>query len=255
MKIYQLIEDNTKERICKASRNFGLPGIDCSQSTNGCGEIWANTLARIHAEVPQDGSLFPISRRPVSPDEFARIEKRVVLALGLPASTHLMPGTDIGYANIMCEQESVSDFEWPFTHTTIVKINVINFLVNNNLTGWVCEKLNIMSVDSNNLSSDLSEFVITGKGGELLTKPVIDIADQCRVCKRITYNIPTIIEEAQINQYRWDGSDFFRFVPPFEGYIFVTERAKEILSDSGFDGFDFRSLDQWIDRHNSRFLL
>lgn len=227
---------NDRGRACEAAPPFvKLPGINCYP--DGCGEIWASTGNRIYKELSKEHPLYRQKSSPVSPAEFERIVNTIKIELNLPTQEKLLPGTLIGHLRVKCKRSSeIPSFEWPAINTLLITEETRNFLVKNGLTGWHTEDVTILNSSKGQPLPPLYEMVIDGRAGTPLISPSVEVVSVCNVCGRVKYN-QFIPDDFQIDVAQWDGSDFMRFSPPFNGYIFIGERSKEILENSSLNNF------------------
>jgi hypothetical protein len=231
---------------------IGLPGIRCVGEPGACGQIWATSLGRIHQELPEDHPLRAKTGHPVPVAEFRALREDVRHVLRLPAEQPLLPGTDIGFVRVRQRRTYVPAFEWPKVHTILVTTAVLDYLQQHGLTGWRTEPVVLTQVLKGKPPPEMREFVVVGRAGTARTAPQVQIKRSCDVCGRVSYEDP-VYEQFEIDPEQWDGSDFFRFGPPFHGYIFVSERARHVLEQSPLDNYELVPVEQFLDERRPKY--
>ena len=237
VKFYEFTEPNIPTdfggRAIELSPPFiGLAGVHCPV----CGQTWATTLQRIRRELPLDHPLRHNSGKPITPAQLRAIQKDVQETLGLSPEDLLLPGCDIGLLHIECKRSGVHDFEWPGIHSIVITKPIRDLLEAERLTGWHAEPVVITKVRRGK-TPELYEFVIDGQGGQPISNPVSQILSICAECGRIQYS-PHSFGTIRVDLSEWDGSDFFRFAPPFHGRIFVTEAVRKALVAARVTNFE-----------------
>lgn len=250
MRLYSLREPRTfkddKGWYCQLTEPIvGLPGINCWGVPNACGQIWGSVGTRIRMDLPLDHPLRHRSRKPVFPNEFQAIVRDVRQALHLPEDMVLKPGTDIGLVRIECVRPEVTDFEWPKVHTLVITERVRRLLEDHGLTGWHTEPVIVTQTTEGMPLPKLYEFVVDGCAGEPRVDPPVEVLSTCPVCGFIQYkrDVPVRLE---MDDSQWDGSDFMRFSSVYSGLIFVTERVKEVLTNSTLDNYELETMEEAI---------
>jgi ParB family transcriptional regulator, chromosome partitioning protein len=226
--------------------HVGLPGVSCRGEPGGCGDVWATSLDRIRIELPDNHPLRGVESRAVSPARLRTLQDELRRALGLPSDLELKPGTDVGFVRVRCLRPDVPAFEWPKVHTVLITGPTRQFLALQGLGGWHTAPVIVTESGVSALCQDLLEFVVDGRAGVAWTEPAIPPPDTCEVCGRVQYE-KVVVEQLRVDPTQWDGSDFFRFSPPLHGYIFVSERAKDVLAGSPLDNYELISVDQFLD--------
>ena len=251
MQIYRLreslVRQDAKGRSVEYhSTHVCLPGVKCVGEPGACGQIWATSLDRIHSELPEDHPLRAKSGWPVPVREFQALREEVRRVLHLSPDQPLLPGTNIGHVHVRQRRTSVPALEWPAVHTTLITGKARDYLRTQGLTGWRTEPIVFTRTLKRKPPPDLCEFVVEGRGGAAHTVPPLQIKRTCPVCGLLQHE-DLVYEQLELDPAQWDGSDFFRFAPPFHGYVFVSERARQVLEQSPLDNYELVSIEQFLD--------
>jgi|WetSurMetagenome_2_1015567.scaffolds.fasta_scaffold288727_2 hypothetical protein len=123
----------------------------------------------------------------------------------------------------------------------IVTDKVAELFRDNNLTGYELRPVVVTSIlhgekDISQLPK-LWELKVSGWGGIAPEESGIKLIFRCPDCDMIRYSALQYADKL-IDSSQWDGSDFF-FVWPMPGYIFITEKAKNIMESHKIGGVKY----------------
>ena len=149
--------------------------------------------------------------------------------LSLSRDVKLEPGTGLGYIEIKRIKGEFFSFEWYASEIVVFNEEAKEVLEQSGLTGWGCYPLYVRTKGMNTIAEDIFEFVIIGKGGDAITSPPTKLISKCSYCGYSKYERVQSWETFQLDENQWDGSDFFRYNPPYHGMIFMTEKARTYL--------------------------
>jgi hypothetical protein len=225
--------------IAKGS-SVTLPGLRCDI----CGTTWTSTGPAIPLELPDDHPLRHRKTGPVPVVEFQRLREDVRKTLNL-GDVELPPGTEFGLLRMLCKSSAIAAFEWPKYNAIIVRRDVVDVFVSNNVKGWTIAPVQIDAASPGVTVPELHRLCVVGTAGEAITKPPLYPTSQCEACGRTTYN-NDLLRSVSLNDAVWDGSDIFRFDGALRGFIFVTDRLAGLMRDSGFDNYDLSTKEQFL---------
>lgn len=203
---------------------------------------------RIHRQLPPNNPLRGRKRYPVTPAEIQSVFREVRDVLSLPANIELKPGTEVGFVKVNVVNAHFADFAWPSVHTTIISQRALNLLSSSHLTGWQTARA-VVERNKTDQPLNLYELIVDGAGGRPATVPQFDLIAHCEVCGYTAYRKPNL-DRFELDTNCWDGSDLFRFSPPYDGYVFVTQHVVGFLTSSNLDGFGFRTVEDFISDYN-----
>jgi hypothetical protein len=146
---------------------------------------------------------------PISPGHQRAGERITDLRIELPSSK---------VPNLMRTQLH----DWIITEKTATLFEEAGFI------GYRLRPVTVVKVGKGNRKDvpELWEFIVMGKGGEAALKSGIRVRYECTVCDLKRYT--DFRNGLFIDEYQWDGSDFFT-VWPLPKYIIVTERVKNFI--------------------------
>lgn len=211
-----------------------LPGIICEH----CGQRWgSSSRIRIGDELSRSIDAYLLSIEDpdvVTVQEWERISKDLSHITGLPEET-LEPGVEYGAPVGVLKRADIADILHPFPGTIWITARVAEALGNAELIGADFVPVRLKPVKRvaatpGNLP-ELWEIIITGKAwrrGMDLERITV-----CKVCKRTEFPEP---EQLEVDESRWDGSDFFHLdLNP--NIVLVTERVLDVLNQGQFSNF------------------
>lgn len=209
--------------------NISVPSIVCDD----CG-IWSSSV-RIREKVELTSKAKDIiKKRMIHVSEWDVIIKELSEELNIDYEL-LKPGTELGVPRGEIANVNLHDFVHPFPGLIWVNESVKEFLVQQKATGVeFCEvdaDFRKAKNKTDKTNQKLWEIVVTGKAW----RKGINYEDTlvCRKCNRTIFQNP---EYLQVDESKWDGSDFVRldFNP---NIIVVTERIYELLRDNVFTNY------------------
>jgi hypothetical protein len=212
----------------------GLPGVNCPS----CGQIWAVTGNRIRKELPGNHPLRSVSLRPVSPQDLQTMIQGVRASIELNGQEWFPPGTNIGLLSLELYDPETSSFEWPGIASVLIEDSIKDVMHREGLTGWTTAPVIFAQRPHGMRVPHVSEFVVTGKAGMVVTDPPLKVASVCSLCNRVERNKVDCFK-ASINIKAWDGSDFCHFDFPCYIPIIVSERAVQVLQDYEATNIEF----------------
>jgi len=230
---------------CEYQRfSAGLPGVECPV----CGNTWATVATQIAQELPLDHPLRSMSRRPISPEQLDVLAQEIIRTLSLSNKT-LLPGADIGLLRLRCSDTAASDFEWPGRHKILINPTAHDVLLKNALTGWRPSPVIFEGTQNDDENPGVYQLLIEGRAGGAETSPDIQEVFCCSQCGFKEYNDPALVLFG-VDQRLSDGSDFFRFDPPLNNYVFISNRAKLVMEAAGLKNYELSTSEEFILHYN-----
>jgi hypothetical protein len=174
-----------------------------------------------------------------------RIQQRAVVAQHLNWENIVCP-IDEGHqrggyrsSGLIVDVEQINaDAIWTWESNCIVSDRVRSLLEQNQLTGLEFRPAIVRTKsDPDGMRARRWELRAIGWGGIAPASSGIHLTGSCAACGYLRYSCfdrPELI----IQPEQWDGSDFF-FVWPLPKYIFVSERARQVLSTAEVTGLAF----------------
>ena len=208
---------------------YWMPGLVCP----ACGTWSGHRRIPIAVEgfavvgVPQDA--------PLPMEAWRSLENDVKAANGALREIHLRPGDLFGQPIALVKAEPVPDFMHPFSGQLVVREQVLAALRSANLTGYTPIVLDTRWCTEDGVHADfppkLYMLVVTG----IAWRQGIGEQDilACEKCGRRIYPYP---DWQQVDETRWDGSDFFN-VDRNPGMVFVTEHVCSVLAEGGYTNY------------------
>jgi hypothetical protein len=225
---YESDQEDSKHNPVRIQVKYAIPGIKCRV----CGEQWASSdRVRIVLSAPE--SLFNFPDILPAEDCFATIQKCAEILNVSPVV--LSPGAQIGPPQGEILKDKLDDFIHPFPGQIWVKPAVVDALHSINASGIRFVK--VEAFWSNKLKGilkkkpELWELVVTGHAWRVGMD--IDKITVCKCCGRKIFPEPEVIE---VDEARWDGSDFFN-VDCNPNIVIVTERVCEALAKCKFTNY------------------
>lgn len=246
MKIYNLTELSSSTYICDRlipKPSVGLPGVKC----DACGQTWADGMARIPKDLPNDHPLRSRKRWPVPVAELNFLRADVRMALNLPLDTPLPPGADIGIIDFLCKDSHLEAFEWPAVHVLVVREDVVEFLQEHKIAGWEVAPIRVEGTRYLSSIPSMYQLLVNGNGGVPVTDPPVEKISHCDVCGRTEFKRKNP-RTFQMDISQWDGSDIFRFDPPYQGYMFITDRLADGFKSAGFKNYELSTIEGLLQR-------
>ena len=161
-----------------------------------------------------------------------------------PASIeHQRAGKRLTDLSVWLANGSVQDFVWTWYSECLIQDHVLKFLHAESLTGFevkpVKAKFKRWRPEE---PPTLWELVVTGWAGVAPPASGIKLVTHCNACGHSSYSSFTN-PEALVDESQWDGSDFF-MVWPLPGFIFISERAGQLIRDRGLTGCVLKRMEQ-----------
>jgi hypothetical protein len=125
-------------------------------------------------------------------------------------------------------KNDVQDFVWTWLSECLFQDRVLGLFRVELLTGFEVESVKARFKRWRpEEPPTLWELVVTGWAGVAPPESGIKLVTHCDACRHRTYSDFTN-PEALIDESQWDGSDFF-MVWPLPGFVFVSERAAQLI--------------------------
>jgi hypothetical protein len=122
----------------------------------------------------------------------------------------------------------LADFEWTWVHDIFLTERGLEFLNQNNVTGFETRPLMKATYKRRSKGDPppLFELAVTGWGGMAAAAAGVELTEFCPECRTRMYTIadPTRL----IDPAAWDGSDLF-IVWPLPRYRFASDRMADII--------------------------
>lgn len=210
--------------LVERQERIAIPGISCTGITGCCGRNWS-TFFNVTYEIDVDKyrELFKQKYR-LNISEW-KTHVNAVSEVFLIPKEDILPGCEIGFLNLKSlRKQKLNAFE-RLASSLIISAEVVNFFIENKLSGW-----NAYPVYVDGLSGDFFELKANQSNCVVITENPVKIVDQCPVCQYTQYSSEKIIGV----ECTRESPDFFTVKQPFNGYIFVSERCKDILLGHNF---------------------
>ena len=218
-----------------------LPFVDC----HGCGRS-VSSIHRLRVDFPPRKARLPPLGARTTWAKFHELARSFRAATQLHPETNIQPGMSVGLLRVKCLGRPIPDFEWPVLYSVVVSEQVIDVIRRTGLTGW--EAANVVITNPRRCAShvEMYELVVLGSAGIPNFEKPLRFISQCQVCGRIEYEKHDF-EDFSIDPQQWDGTDFFRFSPPFHGHIMISEKAAQLFRDSDLTNYQLTSIDEVVD--------
>lgn len=156
---------------------------------------------------------------------------------------HTRPGSRITDLSVLLPCKEVRNFVWTWPHDCIVRNDTLQMFVEAGLTGFEVKPVEaeFLRPSCKKRLAQLWEFVVTGWGGIAPPESGVRLLKECPGCGHLRYSAPSDTSKL-IDLRQWDGSDFF-MVWPLPKYLFVTQRAKDVIEGQGMTGVRFLRLE------------
>ena len=163
---------------------------------------------------------------------------------------HLRTGKRITDLSIVLSNHKVDDIVWTWYSECLFQDHVLDKFRKERLTGFEVKPVKCRFKDDEiNTPPRLWEVVITGWAGIAKPESGIRLDKCCDSCGLLHYS-GLEQPEKLINDSEWDGSDLF-MVWPLPRYVFLSERAANVIREAHFKGATIQPLDV-LTRNNSR---
>lgn len=212
-----------------------IPTIKCPSCEGETGGGWASS-DRVPVAVPETSALrsqLTVQALPVP--EWSAFVERLKQELHIPPWMPVTPGAQIGLPKAELRSSRIPDLMHPFPGQIIARRRVVDALEGAGLTGFVPIRVEVTwgkrvkhDVEP---PPELYELFVRGVAWRVGVD--IERITVCRECGRKVFPGTFGI---QVDESRWDGSDFFH-VDQNPNIVLVTEGVCSVLAAHGFTNY------------------
>ncbi len=149
---------------------------------------------------------------------------------------HQRVGPRVGQLSVELNKKVMKNqIAWTWYSNCLVSQNSLEVFRNASLTGFDIQSVEITQKGSI-VDHSFSELLVTGWGGVAPEACGVKLLESCPACGLLRYSAVTDWNHL-IDLDAWDGSSIF-MVWPLPKYIFLTEKAAEIIKILGGDSTD-----------------
>jgi hypothetical protein len=152
-------------------------------------------------------------------------------------SGHQQAGRRVGQLSVDLPRDFERDFIWTWHSDCLLTKRAVSALRKNRVTGF--ETLPVTARFRQSLLDppELFELRVTGWAGIAPLSSGVRLVEHCEHCGLLVYS--NFKDATQLIDLKlWDGSDFF-MIWPLPRFIFLTERAKNVIERAGLEGAIF----------------
>ncbi len=154
---------------------------------------------------------------------------------------HLRGGKRLTNLSVILPGSSVNSFVWTWASQCLIQDHVLDSFRSHGLTGFDVKPCKArFKKDIGKQPPNLWELIVTGWAGMAPPESGVKLVEYCEGCKHMVYSMFTEAEKL-IDAKQWDGSDFF-MVWPLPRFVFITDRAAEIIQKASWKDSQILSL-------------